>query len=147
MKRLIPSMLLVLCACASAIVFAAETKPSQPPAGESPAAKPSLPGQYAGKWKSSTDVTGALRIKIKQESAGWAAEASFSFEGAEIPTKMKEIQVDGSKVRLIFDWKIQDTVGQSKLSGEVTGDTLQGTYESKTASGESSGGTWIVTRA
>ena len=74
------------------------------------------------------------------------AEASFTFEDASIATKVKSIKVEGAKLEIIFEWEIQGTPGESKLTGELAGDKLQGTYASKTASSNSNG-TWTATRS
>ena len=102
-------------------------------------------GQYAGGWKGSGSSSGELRIKLKQDAGSWQAEAVFTYEGQEIPTKVKVIEIVGTKVELVFDWVIQGTPGQSKLTGDVSGDSLRGTFESKASSGTSNG-TWTVTR-
>ena len=113
-------------------------------AAETPAA---LVGEYAGTWKNSEGAGGELRIVLRRDvAAAWSAEASFTTEGARVPTKMKSIRVDGSKVVMVFDWDVQGTAGQSKVSGELRDDTLQGTYETSGAAGESSG-TWVAKRS
>ena len=125
---------------------AAETKAVSPSAEGNAAAKSSLVGQYVGKWKGADDASGELRITLKRDDAGaWIAESSFTLEGSSVTSKMKSIEVDGAKVRIVFDWEVQGTAGQSKVTGELTGDTLQGTYATSGAIGESSG-TWQVKR-
>ena len=106
----------------------------------------SLGGQYAGKWTSTEGTSGELRIKLRPGSAAnWIGEAMFTYESADIPGTVKSIEADGSKLRMVFDWQIQGTAGQSTLVGELTGDTLKGTYETKGVAGASRG-TWSATR-
>ena len=146
MKTLFPSAILALSFFGSPLLPAAETKAVPPSAEGSAAAKSALAGQYVGKWKGADDASGELRIMLKRDDAGaWVAESSFTFEGTQVPTKMKSIEVDGAKVRLVFAWDMQGTEGQSKLTGELTGDTMQGTYATSGAAGESSG-TWQIKR-
>ena len=145
MKRNLPSTLLVLTLFALPSLPAAETKVTPPPGAGNAEVKPALAGEYAGSWKGSNDVTGALRIRLRQDGAGWVAEAWFTYEGAEVSTKMKSVQVDGSKVEMVFGWEVQGTAAQSKLNGDWTGDKLVGRYESTSAEGAAQG-TWTVTR-
>jgi hypothetical protein len=114
-------------------------------AAERPAPGAGLAGKYVGRWQSG-EASGDLRLEFKPEAAAaWAVEASFTFEGTSVPTKTKSVRVDGTKVVLEIGWDVQGTVGQSKLSGELTGDTWQGTYASTGAEGESTG-TWTAKR-
>ena len=142
MKQLLPATLLAFSLCLSPATRAADTKTAPPSA----AAKSSVAGQYKGEWKSSAEANGELNIKLKQEGATWSAEAMFTFERADVPTKMKSVEIDGTKVVLVFDWEIQGTPGQSRIMGELSGDTLQGTFETKSPEGPSKG-TWKVKRS
>jgi len=49
-------------------------------------------------------------------------------------------------VELAFSWDVQGVSATSKLTGEIKGDRLEGTYESTTAEGPATG-SWSVTRA
>jgi hypothetical protein len=144
MKDLLRFALVALSVCASPLAWTAEKKP-ETPGSVRPAAKPSIAGHYSGKWQSTADAAGDVRITLKQDGATWVAEVTFTFEGAEIPTKMKTVEVDGAKIQLVYDWAIQGTTGQSKLSGELTGDTLHGKFEGKSSEGTTTG-TWTVKR-
>ena len=145
MKRNLPATLLALTLLMLPSLPAAETRAAPPPTAGKSAAKPSVAGEYAGSYTGKNDTSGALRIKLKQDGAGWVAEAVFTFEGAEVPTKMKSVQVEGSKVEMVFAWEVQGTVASSKLNGDWSGDKLEGKYESTSAEGAASG-TWSVTR-
>ncbi len=145
MKRLLPSTLLALNLLLLPSLSAAETKSAPPSAGKS-SAKPTIAGEYSGNYKGSNETTGALRIKIKADGADWIAESMFTFEGTEVPTKMKSIKVEGSKVEIVFGWEVQGTAAQSKLNGEWDGTKIEGKYESSSAEGAAQG-TWSVTRA
>jgi hypothetical protein len=125
---------------------AAETK-STPPAGAgNAAANSALAGEYVGTWKAQNDAGGALRIVLKSEgAAAWSAEAAFTFDGNEIPTKMKSVKVEGGKIEIVFGWDVQGTSAQSTLQGEWKGNVLGGKYDSTSAEGAAAG-TWTVTR-
>lgn len=122
---------------------AAADKPAVPRVAA--AASPAIAGKYVGTWKGPEASGGALRIALKQEAGGqWTSEAAFTFENTEVPTKTKSVQVDGTKLLLIFTWAIDGSSGESHLSGEFAGDKLSGTY--KTINETPSSGTWTVTR-
>jgi hypothetical protein len=141
MKHLHRATLIAFLLCILPVLRAADATAKAPPA----AAARSLAGDYAGEWKGTGDATGELRIKLKQDGAKWAAEALFTFESADVPTQMKTVEIDGTKVVLVFDWQIQGTPGQSTLNGELKDGSLQGTFETKSPEGPSKG-TWKVTR-
>lgn len=124
-----------------AVLFAAEKKLAPTPAGAA------LAGNFAGTWRASDGGAGGnLEINLKQdESKAWAAEATFTFEGARVPGRMKSVQVEEGKLTLVFDWTIQDATGQSRVTGRITGDTLSGDYESTTTEGTTRG-TWTMKR-
>lgn len=146
MKPLFTCVLLVLSVFGSSVLSAADAK-SPSPLGANVSAQGGIAGKYSGRWKGPENSGGNLRVTLKQEGAGpWNAEASFTFEDAEIPTKMKSVEIDGAKVRLVFTWQIQETPGQSAMTGELAGDKLEGKYETTGPAGNSQG-TWSVTRS
>ena len=141
MNRSLSSLLIVLSLAGAAPLGAAESKPAA-----AATAAAALPGKYAGQWKGQEESSGALKLSFKQDAAGaWTAEAAFTFDGTEIPAKTKSIKVEGTKVQLVFEWNVQGTTGQSRLTGELTGDTLEGKYDSNVAEAASSG-SWKVKR-
>ena len=146
MKRRFPASFLAITLLGLPVLSAAETK-SAPPAPTGKAAIASaLAGEYTGAWKGRDETTGALRIKLKPDgAAAWTAEAWFTFEGTEVATKLKSMEVTGAKLEMVFAWEVQGVAAQSKLSGESAGDVLEGKYESTTHEGAAHG-TWKVTR-
>lgn len=106
----------------------------------------SLAGEYAGKWKGENEVSGNLRLKLSQGADGkWAADATFSYEGAEVPTTTKSVKVEGGTLELVMAWEIQGVSSSTKLTGELKEGSLQGKYESATAESAASG-TWSAKR-
>ncbi len=142
MKNSFTPITLALVLLSVPMLPAAEKKTASPAAATSPA----LAGRYAGKWKGDAEGAGDLRFNLKQEGAKWVLEAVFTFEGSDVPTTTKSVEVNGSAVTFVFSWKVQDVPGQSTLTGELSGDTLKGKYETTGADGSSTG-TWSVTRA
>ena len=135
---------LVLATACAAPLAAAPAKSADKPAA-TPAAAPN--GEYKGTWKGRDDSSGDLKIKFTTGAdAKLTAEAVFTFEGTAVPTRTKTLKVEGSRVELAFAWDVQGVSATSRLTGEIKGDRLEGTYESSTAEGAATG-SWSVTRA
>jgi hypothetical protein len=142
MKTLLRFAVFVLAVSAPALVGA----DAPPPVAASPSSSdaPSVAGDFTGTWRNDTDG-GKVRLSLKQNGATWTAEASFTFQETEIPAKVTSFKVDGAKIELVLAWVIQESPGQSRMIGELTGAKIDGTYQSETPDGTSSG-TWTVTR-
>lgn len=143
MKPLATSVMIALVAVVSPANFAAEAKPAAPVAKED-AAKAPLAGSFAGTWQAANgDANGKLKIAFKADGDKWSAEASFTYQGAEVPTKLKSVKVTGAKVELVFEYTVDTTNSGSTLLGELKGDKVEGSYETF----DGGRGTWSVTRA
>ncbi|MFM8335214.1 MAG: hypothetical protein ACKODK_06605 [Opitutaceae bacterium] len=137
------TVLALVTSCAAPLA-AAPAKSAEKPAAAA-AAAPN--GEYKGTWKGRDDSSGDLRIKFATGAdAKLTAEAVFTFEGTAVPTRTKTLKVEGNRVELAFAWDVQGVSATSKLTGEIKGDRLEGTYESSTAEGAATG-SWSVTRA
>ena len=135
--------LLALVVSCAAPLAAAPAKNADKPAAAAAAPK----GEYKGSWKGRDDSSGDLKIKFATGAdAKLTAEAVFTFEGTPVPTRTKTLKIEGSRVELAFSWDVQGVSATSKLTGEIKGDRLEGTYESSTAEGAATG-SWSVTRA
>lgn len=142
MKKILSSACLVFTLLSGPAVLAAESKPSAAPA----AAAASFAGEFAGDWLGENGVGGTLKLTFKAgKAAAWTMEAIFTFEGAAVPTTTKTVEIDGSKLTAVFAWEVQGTAASSKLTGELKGDQLGGTYESTTTEGAAKG-KWKVVR-
>ena len=134
--------LLALVVSCAAPLAAAPAKNADKPAAAAAAPK----GEYKGSWKGRDDSSGDLKIKFATGAdAKLTAEAVFTFEGTPVPTRTKTLKIEGSRVELAFSWDVQGVSATSKLTGEIKGDRLEGTYESTTAEGAATG-SWSVTR-
>jgi len=145
MKTVLPAVWFALgvVACGWPVLPAAESKSA---VRQAAAPAVALAGQYKGAWKSADAATGDLRLAFRTNGdATWTAEASFTYEGTPFPTRMKTVRVEGAKIELLFEWDVDGNPAQSKVSGELEGDTLRGTYVTSGAAGETRG-TWSVTR-
>lgn len=118
------------------------------PAAEKPAAAAAAAslaaGTYVGSWRAQDDSTGNLRLKFSQGAdQQWKAEATFTYEGAEVPTATKALKLEGGRVELTFSWEVQGVNASSTLKGEIQAGTLSGTYQS-TVNEAASAGRWTV---
>jgi len=120
------------------------------PAAEKPAAPATAAaatlaaGTYVGSWRAQDESTGNLRLKFSQGAdQQWKAEATFTYEGAEVPTATKTLKLEGGRVELTFSWEVQGVNASSTLKGEIQAGTLSGTYQS-TVNEAASAGRWTV---
>ena len=120
------------------------------PAAEKPAAPAAAAaatlaaGTYVGSWRAQDESTGNLRLKFSQGAdQQWKAEATFTYEGAEVPTATKTLKLEGGRVELTFSWEVQGVNASSTLKGEVQAGSLSGTYQS-TVNEAASAGRWSV---
>lgn len=142
MKKILTSACLAFSLLNGPAVFAAEAKPSAAPA----AAPVSFAGEFAGDWLGENGTGGTLKLTFKSgKAAAWTMEAMFTYEGTNVPTTTKSVEIDGGKLTTVFAWDVQGTAASSKLTGELKGDQLEGTYESTTTEGAAKG-KWKVAR-
>jgi hypothetical protein len=144
MKPLLYSILVALCASVGFAVSIVGTQPLIPVATDTPATPLQIAGKYTGIWKSDAE-SGNLSLNLKQDGAAWSAEASFTFQGAEVAATVTSVKVDGSNVEIVLGWNIDETPGVSRLTGKLADDKLNGTYQSETPENVTTG-TWNVTR-
>ena len=133
-----------LCFSCPGILFAVDAAPAAPKSATAPAAT-SMAGSYVGTWGNGTDG-GQLRIKLAQDASVWSAEVSFTVGETLVPGKVSSLAVAGNKLEMVVDWQVEGSSGQSRITGELSGEKLDGLYDSKTSDGTSNG-TWSVTRA
>ena len=117
------------------------------PAEKSAAAAPALKGEFKGTWKGRDDSSGDLKLKFTTGAdAKLAVEAIFTFEGTPVPTRTKSLTLVDNRIELAFAWEVQGVSATSKLTGDIKGEKLEGTYESSTAEGAATG-SWSVSKA
>jgi uncharacterized protein involved in outer membrane biogenesis len=142
MKRYVLCFLVSSFLATGSVGFGAESKATHAPAP----AKTTLAGEFSGQWNGENGASGALKLKFTLgKDSVWTSEATFTFEGVEVPTIAKSLRVDGDKIEVVFAWEVQGTAASSTLKGKRNGDELEGTYDSTTAE-RAAAGTWKVTR-
>jgi hypothetical protein len=108
-------------------------------------ATPPAAGDYAGQWTGSDGATGNLHVSLKKPAdSPWEGKVSFTFEGDEASTTMKSVEVNGTHVLLTYEYEVQGSQGGVEMTGELAGDSLQGSY--KITRGDGNGGSWKANR-
>jgi hypothetical protein len=133
-----------LVAFSVAIGIAADPKPT-PTAPNPSAVVSSLAGKYLGIWQSAGGDGGELELNFKPDAGNWAVDASFTFQGAKVPTKVKDVKVNGPKVEMTFTYMIEDNPGETRLVGELADGKLTGTFQTR-GSDDTNVGTWKAAR-
>jgi hypothetical protein len=141
MKSALRLSVLIFCTVLTPSVFSADAKSS---AETKSADSNRVVGTYAGKWSTDT-IEGALRLKLVAAGGAWTGESSFTYDGTEIPTKVTSVKVEGTKLEIVIAWDSQGTPAETRLTGVLTGDKIEGTFQSKVAA-ETTGGKWTATR-
>jgi hypothetical protein len=85
------------------------------------------------------------RFRLSQSAGGeWNAEVSFNLAGEDVKGKISSVQVDGAKVKVVYQFDLQGTALESTATGELKGNTLEGVYRTKAVADGSpvDEGTW-----
>jgi hypothetical protein len=120
--------LLILCFALALVLFAA-----------------GIAGTYKGSYSGSAGASGDIQVTLKQADDGaWKSEVVFTFSGADIKTKVTSVTVDGSKVKVVYEFDLDGNGLESTITGELKGTTLAGEYHTKAAADGSAvdEGTW-----
>lgn len=105
-----------------------------------------LAGRYTGDW-SGGGAAGDMRLTLSRSGEEWKCEVVFTLGGAEVPTKMKRVKIDGDKVEIEYEFDLQGTRLISTLTGQLEGQTLSGKYHTVDSEKTSvDDGGWKVTR-
>lgn len=93
-------------------------------------------GRYEGTWASdSGSAEGKIHVSLKQENDVWTAGAGFSMSGADVPCKVKRVEVKDKDMIVAYEFELEGYVLISTLTGRLDGDALSGTYRTTTADG------------
>ena len=76
----------------------------------------------------------------------WKADVVFTLGTDEIKTKVTSVKVEGNKINVVYRYDLQGTTLQSDVTGELTGNTIAGTYKATSVADGSDvdAGTWKV---
>ena len=120
--------LLILCFALALVLFAA-----------------GIAGTYKGSYSGSAGASGDIQVTLKQaEDGAWKSEVTFTFGGQDIKTKTTSVSVNGSKVKVVYEFDLDGNGLESTITGELKGTTLAGEYHTKAAADGSAvdEGTW-----
>ena len=118
--------------------------------GAAKAAGPQVAGDYAGNWTGSDGMAGEVRLSLKNAGNGlWEATVVISAQGTTVPTTMESVNVDQSKVELLYRFEAEGANSKVKMTGKLEGAVLAGDYQVSSIKKEkvTSTGTWTTTRA
>jgi hypothetical protein len=104
-----------------------------------------LAGTYKGTYSGSAGASGDFVVSLTQTDNGeWKSEVTFTLGGQDVKTKITSLAVDGSKVKIVYEFDLQGTVLESTVTGELSGGTLAGDYHTKVVADGSAvdEGTW-----
>jgi len=104
-----------------------------------------LAGTYKGAYSGSSGASGDIQVTLKHADGGdWTAEVTFTLGGSDVKTNMKSVTVDGSKVKIVYEFDLQGTSLESTITGVLNGTELSGEYHTRaTADGSAvDDGTW-----
>ena|SRR5579862_3453857 len=107
-----------------------------------------LSGTYKGTYSGSSGASGDFVVSLTQSAnSDWKSEVSFTLGGEDVKTRITSLAVDGSKVKIVYQFDLQGTALESTVTGELTGATLAGKYQTKVVADGSAvdEGTWKAT--
>src|SRR6266850_72478 len=89
-----------------------------------------LAGTYKGTW-----------------SGSGSGDFTITLGGETVKTKVTSLKVDGTKLKVAYQFDLQGTVLESTITGELNGTTLAGDYHTKAVADGSAvdDGTWKAT--
>ena len=107
-----------------------------------------LAGTYKGSYSGSSGASGDFVVSLTQaENGEWKSEVTFTLGGQDVKTKITSLKVDGSKLRIVYEFDLQGTVLESTITGELNAGTLAGDYHTKVVADGSAvdEGSWKAT--
>jgi hypothetical protein len=107
-----------------------------------------LAGTYKGTYSGSAGASGEFVVSLTQaDGGGWKSEVTFTLAGQDVKTKITSLSVDGSKVKIVYEFDLQGTALESTVTGELNDATLTGDYHTKVVADGSAvdEGTWKAT--
>jgi hypothetical protein len=106
-----------------------------------------LAGTFKGSYSGSAGASGDFTITLNQSGGQWKADVSFNL-GDPVKAKTTSVEVDGVKLKVVYQFEFQGATLESAATGELKGDKFEGTYETKAVADGSSvdQGQWTATR-
>jgi hypothetical protein len=102
-------------------------------------------GNWAGTWTGQSG-SGDMRVKLSQADGQRKAEASFTIEGADVPTVVKSLKIDGDNIDFEYSFDLQGYKLTSHLTGKRKDRAMEGAYKTTAEDGSDvDSGTWKLT--
>jgi hypothetical protein len=102
-------------------------------------------GSWAGTWTGQSG-SGDMRVKLSQADGQWKAEAVFTIEGADVPTAVKSLKIDGDSIDVEYSFDLQGYKLISHLTGKRKDRAAEGSYKTSAEDGSDvDTGTWKLT--
>jgi hypothetical protein len=101
-------------------------------------------GTYKGKW-SGGGGDGDFKLTLAPDGkGGLRGEVVFAMAGQEVPCKTTSLKIDGSSMKIVYEFDMQGNKLQSAVEGKLKGKTLEGTYKTTLPGGDEAvdQGTW-----
>lgn len=107
-----------------------------------------IAGHYRGEWKGAAG-SGTFRLSLEAAAGGaWKCEVTFTLNGEELKTTVRQCDVKESKLETAYDFDAQGLTLRSHTTGQWKAGSFEGTYRTTTTDGstEVDQGTWTAAR-
>lgn len=107
-------------------------------------AEPVKSGVYKGKWEGGSGSAGDIRVALTEASGKWSGDVAFTMGGQEVKCTVMSVQVDGGKLRMVYQFDLQGNALQSAIEGDMSNGSLAGKYKTSVKEGGAAvdEGTW-----
>ena len=103
-------------------------------------------GSWAGTWNGESGGAGDMRLRLSQADGQWKGEAQFSLDGADVPTVVKSLKIDGDNIDFEYSFDLQGYKLVSHLTGKRKDRTVEGAYKTTAEDGSDvDTGKWKLT--
>ena len=93
-------------------------------------------GTYKGKWAGGA-ANGDFTVRLERAGDEWKATVQFTLGGADVPTTMNMLRVDGSTIEMKYDFDLGGNKLQSHLTGEIKEGQFSAKYKTKALADDS----------
>src|SRR5579871_6033858 len=81
-------------------------------------------GTYKGSYSGSAGASGDFSITLSESGGAWKADVSFDL-GGPIKTKITAVEVDGAKIKVVYQFDLQGAPLESTTIGELKGNQFE----------------------
>jgi|SRR5689334_12593276 hypothetical protein len=108
------------------------------------AADPITAGKYTGKWQGDSGAGGDFVLTLIANASSWKADVSFSMADQKVPCTVTSLNVDGSRLHVVYTFELLGNKLESTIDGERSGNKVSGKYSTRSVEGGAAvdQGTW-----